>query len=381
MDTQLPLNSLSTVALHGMHSSQNFGDMLLTEILIKWLQPGTPGKLRLLRPSVQVAETLGVRKAQWTEFRQCRAVILGGGGFFQRMDGSKGATKAILKYAVPIIGAKALGKKTAMLGIGAKPMPSPFLDAILGLAFRCSDLLVVRDPVGHAYALSLLPARLHSRVHLATDLVFSIDRCWLNADDKAWAAAQIQAVPGKRTLAIHLSEPGSAGTAYMDVANILAEEISTQPDVRVLLIEDHPGGNNAQSHAQADMKNRLKDVSTTIIPYPGVQRLAAILSASDAVFTTKLHVGLCSVAMGTPAFSVAKHLKNLVTFDDIGFAENCCFLNDASPDELRRIIGNFARARDRVELPAEIRERAGLARDRLIGFLERDVQLGSRNVL
>ena len=363
-----------------MHSSENFGDMLLSKILIDWARPVMSSRLRLLHPSGRVADILEVKKAHWRELLGSQAVILGGGGFFQRMDGSKGATKAILKYGVPIILAKTLGKKTAMLGVGAKAIPSPLIDFLLSWAFRFSDLLVFRDPLGHAYALSLLPTHLHPRVHLATDLVFSIDDTWLDSDEKTWAAALIQAMPGNRTLAVHLSEPASAGGAYKDVANLLAERISAQPDVRVLLIEDHPGGNSAQSRAQVEMVERLKDVPTTIVPYPGVERLAALLSASDAVFTNKLHVGLCSAAMGTPTFSVAKHQKNIVTFEDIGLGRNCCMLNDASPDTFRRIIGDFVRSTDRIEIPTAIRERAVIARDLFIDFLERDVGTGESNV-
>lgn len=364
-----------------MHSSENFGDMLLSELLISWARSATHGQLRLLNPSARVADLLGVKKAGWTELLGARVVILGGGGFFQRMDGPMGAAKAILKYAFPIVVAKVLGKKTAVIGIGANPMPLPFLDSVLGWTLRFSDLVLLRDPIGCAYALSLLPARMHSRVHLTSDLVFSIDESKLDAQARAWAKEQIKKMPGKRTLAIHLSEPPSEGGAYRDIAHILAEEVSRQPDVRILLLEDHPGGSNAQSRAQGEMKQLLRNVPTTIVPYPGVQRLAALLAASDAVFTTKLHVGLCSVAMGTPAFSVAKHKKNLVTFDDIGLSANCCMLNETSPDVLRRIIGDFAVATVRFEVPMLVRERALMARDQLCFFLKRDAKLSAQKFI
>lgn len=359
-----------TVVLHGMHSSQNFGDVLLTQIMRDWLVTGAGAQVALLAPSPDVAQVLGLPAATRRQLWRSEAVILGGGGFFQRMDGPKGALKAIIKYGFPLGLARLFGKRTAMIGIGIAPMPRPGLDWLMARVLRRVDLVVVRDVVGYDHAADLLGSRTTDQLVQATDLIFSLTPDWLPQDARDWARAQHQALGTRRALVVHLSEPPSRTPRQDHIAGLLADRIKRQPDTGCLLIEDHPSNNGPQMQAQQEMATRLSGTPVRIIPYPGVERLAALLAGSDAVFTNKLHVGLCAAAMGTMPYALAKHRKNMASFSDLCLTQNCAMLTASDPSIFEPLLDSFAGCSSRLNIPDDVRTRATLAQRSVLEFFQ-----------
>jgi polysaccharide pyruvyl transferase WcaK-like protein len=350
-----------------MHSSSNFGDILLTLVLRDWLLEVGVSDLSLLSPAPEVAKTLELQKARFSDLWQADIMLLGGGGFFQRMDQNIGASKAIVRYGAPVVLAGLFGKSTGMIGVGIDKMPHPLLDRLLGLVLRRMDCLIVRDATGFQQAKHLLGQN-SAQLEQATDLVFALDRTWLSSDAVKWAAKLRKTLGTKHLLAVHLSNPPDSGHSYRLIAEELERLLSSEKDVGILLIEDHPNRGGPQEQAQREMANRLGMCAAQIIAYPGAKRLAALLAEVDAVFSNKLHVGLTAAAMGTMPFSVAKHRKNIASFDDIGLGDNCCLLDDA-PVRILSVVNHFVHHRGSFTCPSETREKALAARLRLMDLL------------
>lgn len=361
----------SRIILHGMHRSPNFGDVLLTQILQDHLDRLPEMEIRLLAPLENVRALLEKPRANTKDFLTADAVILGGGGFFQRMDGASGSLKALIKYAFPLFAARMLGKPTAIIGSGADRMPRGWLDSVFALFVGGADQIAVRDQQSYDYLQSITSRSIDRPIHRVSDLVFAIDRDWLQPADIAWAESVIDELGGERVLAIHLSEPPSLNHSYDEVTRILEELLADQLDTAILLLEDHPSGPNQQAAAMAELQKRLPNRRMKALPYESVGKLAAVLAAIDGVLTSKLHVALCAATMGTPPFAIAKHRKNAASFSDLGIADQCCSLQDGDADAMRNIVRKFVSTRGRFEVPAEVRDRAHLALSIADSFVRR----------
>lgn len=348
------------IILHGMHRSPNFGDVLLTEILRDRLDTIPEVKIALLAPADSVRTLLGKPKAGIRDFLAADGVILGGGGFFQRMDGSRGSLKALIKYAFPLFLARMLGKPSAIIGAGADHMPRRWLDAMFGIFVGGTDEIAVRDQRSYDYLRTITRRNAHNPIERVSDLVFAINEGWLEIEALAWARGIVRDLGAKRVLAIHMSEAPSRNPVYERVAVLLEEVLAKQPETGILLIEDHPSGPNHQAAAQAELCERLPNRNIASVPYEGVQRLAALLASVDGVLTSKLHVALCAATMGTPPFAIAKHRKNAASFADLGIANQCCSLSD-DVATMSAVICKFANVCTRFEVSAEVRERAQTA--------------------
>lgn len=348
----------SKVLLHGMHRSKNFGDVLLTQILRDHLLKNGDNELILLAPREELAGVLRLRAAGISDFLASDTLILGGGGFFQRVDGPLGSLKAIMRYALPLLLAQILGKRTAIIGAGAAAMPRGWLDFLFKRIVKGCDMIAVRDQASFDYITALLGSDAVEKIHRVSDLAFSVEQCWLGEEERAWAADVIRNLGTSRVLGIHLSEPPSANPSYEEIAALLESHLALQPDTGVLLLEDHPVGPIQQAAAQAELQRRLPNSEVLIVPYPGVERLAALLASMDAVLTTKLHVALCAASMGTMPFAVAKHRKNLASFADIGIVSSCCLLDEADSDQIAAIVSSFVRHEGALIVDNDVRNRA-----------------------
>jgi polysaccharide pyruvyl transferase WcaK-like protein len=344
-----------------MHRSPNFGDVLLTQILRDHLLSLPDVEVKLLAPTQDVQTTLGMEMAGVGDFLRSDAVILGGGGFFQRMDGPRGTMKSLIKYALPLFLARLLGKRTAIIGAGAAPMPRHWLDRLLRFMIGGCRAIAVRDEVGLEYLAALLPKSSRQRLHRVSDLVFAIDDSWIAPNDQVWAREQCESLDADKVLAVHLSEPPSANDHYREIAGYLHEFAKNEKNCGFLLLEDHPSAQNGQALAQAEMQQVLGGQKVATIAYPGVQRLTALLQAVDAVLTTKLHVGLCAATMGTMPFAIAKHRKNLASFADLGIEENCCLLGETDSEQTSAIIKRFVKHDGAFNVPDDVRSRAQFA--------------------
>ncbi|MBL4858660.1 MAG: polysaccharide pyruvyl transferase family protein, partial [Erythrobacter sp.] len=263
----------SKVLLHGMHRSPNFGDVLLTQILRDHLLKSCDDELLLLAPSEELVRELGLREAKFGDFLASDTLILGGGGFFQRVDGPLGSLKAVTKYALPLFLARILGKRTAIIGAGAAAMPRRWLDLVFKRMVKGCDIIAVRDQASFDYVCTLLGVAAEGKIHRVSDLAFSIDESWLGAVERAWASDVIRKLGTTRVLGVHLSEPPSSNPSYEAIAALLESHLALEPDTGVLLLEDHPFGPKQQAAAQAELQRRLPNSKVLIVPYPGVERL------------------------------------------------------------------------------------------------------------
>lgn len=358
------------IIVHGMTTSRNFGDVLLCETTVAWLRELGCGEILSARASPEVQKILGTRNAALSDYRRADAVLLTGGGYFQMTDHGKAAIKSFAKYAGPLMLGRIFGKPLAVLAVGLAPLPHGILARGTKWLFDSCKVVSLRDPRSVEYAGAL---NLRKPPLLAGDLVFAHRRETLPDGLADEARALLDKQPQERLIGLHLSQASAGSTDYTRLYALIEEVLAPMQGTRFVLLEDHPSGSGKGPQLQAhdELRARLGADRCIAVPYRDTAFMMAILAGLDAVFTNKLHVGLAAAAMGTTPFSLAKNVKNIGSFADLGLAENCAMLG--APDaQVRAILERLRDCQDRFEVPAEIRDRSLSNREILARFLAGD---------
>ncbi len=353
-----------SIILHGMMTSENFGDLILCEKVAKIIDSSSNESLFLARASESVETALGKPRANAKAWMAAKGVILSGGGFFQRLPPGILGQKQIIKYAYPFLFAHIRGIPTATVGLGVSNPSAGLQSLFLKMALSGSRPLNLRDEAGYQALLKLGVG--HAK--LTTDLVFCYESADLNPEDVSWAREILKVSAGRRLVGINVSGGPGDGGFYKSQLDCIAEIASVNDDAFFVLIEDHQSVVSAQSRAAGYLYSRLGDAKSLNLPYPGHRRLLALLSAIDVVFSNKLHVCLTAANFGASPYSIAKHPKNIASFKQLGISSQCVEMRDCSDGDMKRLIGDALNSPVHFECPAEVRSSAKMNETDLAKF-------------
>ncbi len=355
------------IIIHGMMTSQNFGDILLAEIVTGWLRELTTAELLSAYAAPDVQAILGTRNATPGDYVSANGVVLSGGGYFQMMDSGYPALKRFLKNTGPLQLAQLFGKPTALIGVGVDRLPHASMRFMLRRLLNHAVAAGLRDPNSLACAEEL---GLRRHAELTNDLVFSLDATTLDPQKQAAAAARRERLGSDRLVGLHLSGTSTSAPDYARLHERLRLALAdAPPSTGYLIIEDHPSKEKGgQSDAQQEILSYLPAGRAEIVRYDGTRSMLALLHSLDSVFTNKLHVGLAAAAMGTMPFSLAKNRKNLASFDALGIGGNCLMLSAATGD-MDRILASAITHSGRFTVPPDVRALSMKNRDLLKKFV------------
>lgn len=324
------------VILHGMHTSENFGDVLLTKILLEQIGDAD---VALLRSSLDVASAVGVKRAGVIDLLRCSHVILGGGGYFQRVDGARGALRSVLKYGLPICMGKLFGKKTALIGVGIAPLPGSLASLLFKLLLWCSDVVVARDSTGFAYAKCLAPFNGSMKVKQGIDLAF--DRKALDSVVGGVCPSTISLDSAHVVcIGIHVSTPSELSAQRRRLLKAISRRLNELDDYQIHLIIDHLPSKEAIEDAVLELES-FGIQAPTIIISGDAEKIIRGLHQCDVIITTKLHIGICAAALGKELFSVYKHTKNAITLSEVGLSDRCIPLDGVNESELNTLLNTL----------------------------------------
>ena len=351
---------------HGMLRSENFGDTLMAEIVVGWLRELTDSPIRTMFADPRLRRRLGLEPAGPFDLLTARAAVLSGGGYFQIADSGLPPLKRFVKNAGPILLAQTVGVPSALLGIGVGRMPSRVLEAGVRRLFTKSEVACVRDHIGFEAARRVAPS---ANVVETADLVFTLhpDRLPQSAHVAADRLAPRRGE--RRQTAVLLSNTPDRDARYRSVVDALEDAAVAQPDRHVMLIEDHVTAGSGQQRIQALLHERLGPDRSSIVPYPGSWKLAALLARMDSVLTDKLHVALVAAALGAEPYSIAKHPKNLAAFASLDLENNVTMLSERSTPRYGELATRAFQASAPFAIADDVRRKAWLNRDNLSAFL------------
>ncbi|MEO0587681.1 MAG: polysaccharide pyruvyl transferase family protein [Planctomycetota bacterium] len=355
---------MSKLLLHGCCQINNFGDVLLMdllarhvagrwdgEVVIPWLVEAAHG---------QVPATAG---RGWRDLFGGRAAVLGGGGYLNDGDGAPGSVRRLLRYSGPARLWRAMGVPYAVVGVGAGPIGSKTGAARIAAVCRGAKRLCVRDT---ATADLLVKAGVPSgAMEVTADLVLSLTPADVPAEATAAAEALLGPKPeGKRRLAVHTSKAGGDGKQIQRLAEAVGEVVAGDERVEVCWIFDH--GNRHLDEVRAAAGKHLPGAK--VIPHQPHWPTVALIGAMDGVLTTKLHVGITAWAMGVPACGFSAHIKSKRFYEQVGRQRFQADYSD-DPAPIRRWLGEF------VDSPQTFAEEDASARETLPRAARRNLEV------
>ena len=349
----------TNVAMHGWVWSRNFGDMLLFDMARRWLADAGVDQVTVPYAVEEVAGELGLGRGSGNT----DALLLPGGGGFGLPPNARlrQRTNMFRQFLLPLIRARLSRKPYFAVGVGAGPFGGVPDEWLVRWLFEGAAVISVRDEESASFLTAAgVPS---AKVEVTADLVLALTRDDLPAaavEQARFLLAPLVAQAGP-IVGVHLEGPPTAAR-YAKSHLVVAQLAQQMPDAVFALIIDNPGDASGPPPQQlaAEAVNRALPGRSMILAYPGHWTLAAALGQMDMILTNKLHVAITALALGRPAFAIAKHPKNLRLFRQLGIEDWCVGIGDARAaaivETVKTIALNFATT-DYV-VPAAIRTAA-----------------------
>lgn len=326
---------MTRVIIHGSYFSLNFGDVLL------WRSAAERVRLLLNGSEIYHCDMpVALRKFYLRDFpdlsltrrvRGADVVVFCGGGYFMPPHRYRyiWELRNLMRHQLALRIAKSAGR-VGFFGVGLGEVAFPPFRRLLSKAIENADLLVLRD-VESVEALRHY-GKAQESAHVTPDLAF-VD---------VYNKAKTYNLP-KEYVGIHADFKG------MSQEKLALFLQSCDGIMKLLPLEsrflvDCPSRSAFESISV--VKQRFPSLSKAVVSvFDGSpDRFLEQISRCAVIVTTKLHVGICATAMGTPVVSIAKHPKTKRFYSQFGLSA-CC---PESTQELISLVQCF----DRLELVA-----------------------------
>ena len=365
---------MSSIALHGMVTSRNFGDILMLDIVARHLI-ASGHDVTVPMASAGVARDAGTSgNIGRRGFRHSDTLVYPGGGYFS--PEKPPALRKMAAIAGKFAGPSYLLRKGAphhVLGVGVGPLAGHGLfSAFMRRFFEHAAVLTVRDEES-LDELKRLGVR-RKDVDVVADIALNLTPDLIPAAAIREAEETLRPLRQRyeRIIGIHLSSM-PVSQPYREVWQAVVAFAADCPDAGFLLIEDHP----ADEGAPSDQLRAARDLHTTlgeraiVAPYSHHYTLAALLSQLDGVFTNKLHVAIVASSLDRLAVAVAKHPKNHRFFRQINASRRCIGLGAEARDIARIMRDGFSEPRSGPVVDASLRALAAASLKKLDLALQR----------
>lgn len=301
------------IAVHGAVYGRNFGDVIIQRLLATNLARHTGlgvcfpfGSREFL---ADVARSPEIRPV----FSHSRndpvvAACWGPGGYFgerpfnvaewhRRLETFHGQFLHYIKErAIP----------SAVFGVGVGPLSSNPSIRLVEDALNTARCVFVRDKAAYDHAISFGVAA--DRLMITPDAIFLLE-----------AASQRKASHPKKRIGLHPADISRSRPA--EILRLIEEvgAFAKNNSVECYLLADGPNQHTRQTldYAYAQIPG------LTAIAYSSPDQLIHVMSQMDCTITTKLHVGLCTLALGALPVALYEHPKVLDQYSELGIAEQC----------------------------------------------------------
>jgi polysaccharide pyruvyl transferase WcaK-like protein len=361
-----------TVALHGNHYDNNFGDLLLLKVFERWV--AAAGDYRITYPWLpdEEAERFSRHfpgRATGKVAGSWQALIYCGGGLFADTgrDGRwlRGhfAKRFAKEVAPPARIARRKKLPYAIIGPGAGPITNLFTRREAARMFRGAARVSVRDEESRAFLLRELGVP--DGFVVAPDPATTASREDVPTAARDAIAARLASAGGSVLLGVHHPRDFVAPSAPSAILlRALLQVLRNNPDVTPVLFTDI-GSDTTSAHCEKLAATIATETgrSSLTIPFPGVWETVSLLHQLSAVLTTKLHIGIVSYAVGTYVEAFPYHPKVQQFYRVTDRASQCALLAEVTDSiAVAKIQRAIVQGRARPELRdarwAETRRRA-----------------------
>jgi polysaccharide pyruvyl transferase CsaB len=367
-----------SVLVAGYYGASNAGDELILETIAGRLARGDGGARVVVaaQDPAEVTRRHGLPAFRRTDLdeteagvRDAAAVVLGGGGLWHdhgfgdagALPGAfRNAERSMGSWMPPVVMARALGRPVHVFGLGVGPLEHPDARRLAGWLAAQATSVSVRD----AASLELLD-HLGARAEQGADPVYAVD---LPVVPPAPGLARMAAE--QSLLAVNLRPWGDP--AARGLAGRVAEAVTAVARRRGSIVLGLPfhAGPARDERPLGELLAGLGDGAPgVLLPWTGdAGTLGAVLRASAAVVTMRLHPALLAHRVGTPCVGLAYDPKVAAHFAEVGRPDACLALDAPAArieQALEAALAEPPGAHD--ERVAEREREARRALDRLAG--------------
>lgn len=327
-------SSSKEIALHGSYYYQNFGDILMLDIMTKWIKEyNNEYKVFLPHASEEITQNIGADGYGTKSLLKADALVYGGGGYLGEPPSKKylWGLRAALRHTPAGSIMKMQNKPYAIVGVGVGPISNPITRKSFTYLCKNANILAVRDEESRNYLLEY--GLSEEKVLQTSDIVMQLKREDIGKEYFKQANTDLAQLKQPIKIGIHLG-----ANPFAENTELLKEEIiqiaKRNKDIGLVLLRDGWGPHPQVLH---DIKKALPEQSL-VIPYNNHWYFSAVLGSLDLVITTKLHVGITATALGKVAISISAHGKTPRFYKQIGASERCIPLHLFKKGQVNELV-------------------------------------------
>ena len=271
------------------------------------------------RPRLQIWNIVKViRRARATE-----VFVLGA----DCMDGHYSPSTSTILFAVADLACR-LGLKTRLTGFSWNEHPHPRAVAAAKKTTAKLEILV-RDPDSFDRFRTVLP-----RARLVADTAFCLEPLFTDRVRAVLAQMESDRVAGRYVLGVNLNP-----MLKVDVASV-AQALNAQANIAVYLIpHDYRSGGDLVELGKLDpllmVPHRL------LADIYSAAELKALTSGLDALFTSRMHLGIAALGMGKPIAAFVYQGKFSGLFEHFGLSKDMLLIPEASASRLLKALSRL----------------------------------------
>lgn len=315
------------VAVHGSYFSDNFGDTLLVKLACDYVANiiGRDKVFLAVKGNVSEQKKIGYPIVAASNIKDIDLLVFAGGGYFgepplSRLKILKWSIRAYLRHFFLL--RKFQDTKILILGVGIGPLTNKFLKMRVRQLLARSDTILVRDSESSAYIQQNICNTIDSQT--CVDFALSLR-------------------PGIRQsrsgIAIHLP-----GLSYLELRTVVdALTISNFNTQRIIFISDnshhsHQKNVNDTKNIFEKYYNKNPNIKFFLEHYSGPDELINTLDSVEFVLTSKLHVGIVTVARGGKAIAIPLHTKTIRLYKQLSIEKFLIRRSDLNVESLATMI-------------------------------------------
>jgi polysaccharide pyruvyl transferase WcaK-like protein len=311
--------------VHGGYYSKNFGDYLLIKKTIdeiKVIDPNCEVGLAMA-PSNVSAEFKNISSITIKDLLAVKKVVFTGGGYLGERD------YKILKWSILCLYRQILlpflcilfNKEYAYFGVEVGPLRFRFLRYLTGKALSKAKYVYVRNNESFQLCMKIMDRVEH--LELVTD--FAQNKKYLQKfSEQVGVHCDGSIIAGKKIIGIHVTKYSSNYDLLIPYLNKLLTKLAAE-GYKFVFFTDSPAHDNFIEDPSFIFSDFYDHELMSFIKYQGPENTALLLSKFNAVITSKLHVGIVSVTMGSVPLSLPSHNKTVRYYKQIRHPELCLY--------------------------------------------------------
>ena len=332
------LKKYNCVGVVGHYWTDNFGDVLLRDLMVKYLKQ-TCNVNKVIKINKEDYQRAGGKIGKLLYLLnfafKSDFVVFGGGGYLETGSLGYRNTSSLFSFFLLAILIKLSFKKFCIAGVGV----GPNVDGLSGLFIKMICLLssdiTIRDNESKRLLESL---NIKKTINVEADAAIVVANDYQN--DK----------PNSTIIALHLLLRGNEFDSLKESLIDLIHNLPAHYDLHI--ISDH-GPIGAEKELLTLCTRKI-----TLLECKSSKQFIDFLATCHMVVTTKLHVGIVTYALGRGIYNIYRHPKCLRFYEQINWLNNSVAIgnyNKSNNSDILTLVEGFGttifyddKARDKI---------------------------------